>query len=205
MMRYKAIGFDYGGVIGGLNSSGKRFNEKVCELLSISKDEYETTYYSLNHKIQLGEIDSRAEFWKIFLEVLGKSEKLDELLDFENESAKHHRTIEPEMVSLVDKIRRQGYKTGLFSNTTLEGGENMRNQGLDKHFDVFLISSEIKLMKPDPKGFKLLADKLGVQLSELIYVDDAEKSLSTADECGFTPILFTTKEALIEELSRLGI
>ena len=204
-MRYKAVGFDYGGVIGGINSTGERFDEKVCNLLSISKETYDTTYYQLNHKINLGDIDSRAEFWKIFLEALGKSEKLDELLVLENESTKYHQTIDLDMVDLIDKIHRLGYKTGLFSNTTLEGGNNMRKQGLDKHFDAFQISAEIKIMKPNPDGFKYFANQLGVELKELIFVDDAEKSLSTAKECGFTPILFTTKEKLIQQLCSLGI
>ena len=109
------------------------------------------------------------------------------------------------MVQLVDEIRAAGYKTGLLSNTTLEGGADMRRQGLDQHFDVFHISAETKLMKPQPAAFKHFADDLGVELAELIFIDDAEKSLSTAAECGFTPIFFKGRAELREQLQEIGI
>lgn len=81
----------------------------------------------------------------------------------------------------------------------------MRRQGLEKHFDVFQISAETKLMKPQPEAFRHFAEALGVSVTELVFVDDAEKSLSTATECGFTSILFTGKEDLIGQLQSFGI
>ncbi|TAH33439.1 HAD family hydrolase [Candidatus Saccharibacteria bacterium] len=204
-MKYKAIGFDYGGVIGGVNAIGTNFKQQVCELLDIDGDTYSNVYFAINHKINLGEIATWREFWTIFLEKTGKPERLEALMAVNDEAAKNLQIIDSKMPVLIDTLRELGFKTGLLSNTTVEGGEDMRAQGLDKHFDVFHISAETKLMKPDPEAFKRLTDDLGVKLDELIFIDDAEKSLSTAKECGFTPILFRDFDDLVRQLRGLTI
>jgi HAD superfamily hydrolase (TIGR01509 family) len=204
-MNYKAVGFDYGGVIGGVGTTGGAFTEKACKLLGVDKEQYRVIYFSLNSKINLGEITSWREFWALFLEKLGQPEQLEGLMKLSDETQKHLRKIEPVMVELVDEVRAAGYKTGLLSNTTLEGGADMRQQGLDRHFDVFDISAETKLMKPQPEAFKHFADDLGVGMTELIFIDDAEKSLSTAKECGFTPILFKSPDEIRKQLQSFGI
>ncbi len=81
----------------------------------------------------------------------------------------------------------------------------MREKGLDKHFDVFHISAETALVKPEPDAFKHLANELGVEIKELVYIDDSEKSLSTSKECGFTPVLFESYEQLVNDLTRLDV
>lgn len=50
-----------------------------------------------------------------------------------------------------------------------------------------------------------LFDKLGVAPEELIFVDDAEKSLEKAPEIGFTPILFNNTKELKGKLVELGV
>ena len=204
-MIYKAIGFDYGGVIGGVTTGGRDFNARVIELLGIDEDTYKRVYHSLNHMINLGEVTTWREFWTIFLEEVGKPEKLNELMIVNDESINNLSVIDPRMLPLIDKLRSSGYKVGLLSNTTTEGGSDMRRQGIDSHFDVFHISVETQLMKPDPNAFKNLANDMGVGTDELIFIDDSVKSLSTAEECGYTPVLFENYLQLVERLGQLGV
>jgi beta-phosphoglucomutase-like phosphatase (HAD superfamily) len=60
-------------------------------------------------------------------------------------------------------------------------------------------------MKPEPIVFQELAKALGVEVSELVYIDDAEKSLSTAEQVGYQPILYTGYVDLLERLRELDI
>lgn len=109
------------------------------------------------------------------------------------------------VVGLVDKLKENGYKVGLLSNNTLEYGQDIRATGLDKHFDVFHISAETGDVKPEPKSFIRLSEDLGVNPTELIFVDDSQKSLSTSGEVGFTPLLYDNLEQCLDELKTLGI
>ncbi len=204
-MTYKAIGFDYDGVIGGVKHIGGSFTGRVCQLLGIDEATYKELYFSLNHKINLGEVDNWREFWQIFLDRLGRPEMLEQLSALNEEAFKYLMDIDPAMLELIDTLRHNGYKVGLLSNATLENGRQMRAVGLDRHFDAFYISAEIKLMKPDPAAFQKLAQSLEVDMNELIFVDDAEKSLSTAKICGFTPILFIDHPSLVNQLQELNI
>jgi hypothetical protein len=39
----------------------------------------------------------------------------------------------------------------------------------------------------------------------MIFIDDSERSLSTAEQCGYTPILFTGYDELVEQLNSLHV
>ncbi len=204
-MKYRAIGFDYGGVIGAGGMSGPNFNKRVCQLLDITKERYQEVYFSLNHLINLGEVSTWREFWQIFLEKLGKPEQLEELMAISDEYSRKLLIINQKIVNLVDELKTKGYKTGLLSNNQVENGKALREMGLDKHFDIFHISAETKFMKPSPEAFSYFAEALDVKLQELIFIDDAPKSLSTAEQCGFTPILFESYDKLTTQLRELGV
>lgn len=205
MNKYKAIGFDYGGVIGGVGSMGLNFTKRITEILGTDEQTYKDVYFSINYLINTGEIPTWREFWTVFLDKFGRPDKLEEVMTLSNKSGKLLEVVDDRMLQLVDELREKGFKTGLLSNTTKEAGTSMRANEVDRHFDTFHISAETKIMKPNPKAFQHLAEELGIEMRELIFVDDAEKSLSTAGECGFTPILFTSYEKLREKFKELRI
>lgn len=204
-MSIKAVGFDYGGVIGGVGSNGLNFTRQICEILGVDEPTYKDVYFGMNYKINTGEIESWHEFWKLFVDKIGKPEKYDAVVNLSNEADKHLQVIDEKMLGLADRLRTVGYKVGLLSNNTVENAKKMRHQSIDKHFDVFHISAETKLMKPSPQAFEYLAEELGVRPNEMAFIDDAEKSLSTADEVGFKPVLFESYDKLEEQLTKLGV
>lgn len=204
-MRYQAIGFDYGGVIGGVHMGGPKFKAQVCTLLNISDDEYSAAYFSLNHKIVLGELTSWRAFWTLFLDMLNQSDQLENLMALNEAVEQQLHIIDTHMVALVDRLRGLGYKTGLLSNTTLEGGYDMRQQKLDAHFDVFHISAETKRMKPHLEAYAYFISQLGIAPEQLIFIDDSSKMLSAAAVCGFTPLLFKNYQELVADLESLKV
>ena len=199
-MKYKAIGFDYGVVINGL--PGILFNRQFCELVGITDDQYRDTYFTHNKKVNRGEI-TWEELWHLVLADLHKPEKLKDVMALQDEFFK--ADINMPILELIDELRLQGYKTGLLSNNTSETAAEMRRQGIDMHFDVFHVSGETGLVKPEPEAFLHLAEALDVDIKELIFIDDANKSLETAEQCGFTPILFESYEQLHEQLTQMNV
>lgn len=205
MSTIRAIGFDFGGVIGGVGTTGGNFNQQICATLDIDEATYKNVYFGMNHLINTGEIKSWHEFWKLFLDKLNKPDKYQAVMNLSDEAEKHLEIIDQSMLALVTTLRENGYKVGLLSNTTLAHGKKLRAAGLSDYFDAFRISAETKLMKPDPKAFNDLATALGIDIHEMAFVDDAEKSLSTAKETGFIPVLFTGRETLKAQLTELGV
>ena len=198
-MNYKAIGFDWGGVLNG--KPGTVFGQKVAELLGITYEQYLEAYFHHNKKINRGEITEQ-ELWSLVLAELGHPDMVQEVMKISQEF--NVDSLNKDVLGLVDKLHATGYKLGLLSNNTHEKAALMREKGLEKHFDVFHVSAETGFVKPDPEAFQHFAKELGITLSELIFIDDAKKSLSTAQECGFTPILFESYDQLVTDLTRLS-
>lgn len=205
MRQIKAVGFDFTGVIGGIHASFAEYVEKLCRILDVTQDEYHTVYFSINKLINTGQVKSWHEFAPILLEKLGRKAKLREYLKAVDSMAEQQKYVNPQMIDLVDHLRRRGYKTGLLSNATAQTGQILREAGVDSHFDTFIISAEVGLQKPDPELFRLFSSQLGVVLEELVFIDDAETSLKTAADCGFTPILFRGYDQLTRDLKSLQI
>ncbi|MDP2946922.1 MAG: HAD-IA family hydrolase [Nanoarchaeota archaeon] len=197
-MNYKAVGFDWNGVVFG--DPGSVFSNDVANLAGVTLAEYKRVYFNHNHLINK-EGTSLKDFWAIVLKDLGVSDKLLDVLNYIKNKPKGK--INEGVVDIIVKLKNTGLKLGLVSNETLEGGEKIRQMDVAKYFDVILISAEVGLMKPQKEMFELLINKLSINPGELIFVDDAEKSLVGATEIGFTPLLYTNPLDLAVKISEL--
>ncbi len=203
MKKYKAIGFDWGGVLNG--RPGQFFAQTVADALGVTREEFQNAYFLHNQKVNRGEV-SWQQLWALVLTELGhpnEQEYVERILQISEDANKDN--LNEDMLKLVDTLRASGYKGGLLSNNTAEKAAFMRDRNLHKRFDAFDISVETGLVKPDPEAFKHLANGLGVDITELIFVDDTPKSLSTAEETGYTPILFDSYDQLVHDLCGFGV
>jgi len=197
---FKAIGFDYGGVIAGI--PGPEFNKKVTDLLGVTRETFHDVYFEFNHLMNNNILSSK-DFWKKITEELGVSEKYDSLIKFIENLPRHE--LNEQVINLVDRLRAGGYKVGLLSNNDIAAANRFRETGLISHFDAVVVSAEIGYSKPHPKAFEIFIERLGVTADELIYIDDTERSLANAQTIGFYPILFTDYESLLHDLKSLEI
>ena len=199
-MSFKAIGFDYGGVIAGI--PGPEFNKRVTALLGVTQETFHDVYFEFNHLVN-NNILSWKDFWEKVTEELGVSEKYDSLIKFIEELPRHE--LNEQVLNLVDRLKAGGYKVGLLSNNDIAAANRFQETGLTNHFDAVVVSAEIGYSKPHPKAFEIFIERLGVTAGELIYIDDTERSLANAKAIGFHPILFTDYESLLHNLKSLGI
>jgi HAD superfamily hydrolase (TIGR01509 family) len=58
-------------------------------------------------------------------------------------------------------------------------------------------------MKPDPAAFEITLERLSVAPEEAVFIDDTMRHVKAAQEVGLHAILFTTAEALVDELDSL--
>lgn len=199
-MTYKAIGFDWGGVLNG--RPGKYFGMGLAELLDITEEQFKDAYFAHNKEFNQGLI-TLEELWIRVLADAGRTDRLEDTLRYVGNSS--YDSPNEDVIALVDSLRSHGYKTALLSNNTVAKGEQLRTEGFDRHFDVFHISAETGIAKPEPQAFINLANDLEVEPSEMIFIDDTPKSLASSNEVGFTPVLFEDYEQLVAELQKLGV
>ncbi len=200
-MKYKAIGFDYGGVLVGEPAGG--FREEVTELLDISVDKYKSLYFEHYKEMNRGGM-TWEQLWSTILNELEQSDKLPSIMKISERYFPAERETDPLILSLIESLKDKGYKTGILSNNSKENAEVMRRD-FASYFDVIHVSAETGFVKPEPAAFRHFADALGVELTGLVFIDDAENSLKTARECGFQDILFTDYAHLKSSLKKLDI
>jgi epoxide hydrolase-like predicted phosphatase len=105
------------------------------------------------------------------------------------------------MVDAVRRVKDAGVPTGLISNSW--GGASYDRVEVDGLFDAVVISGEVGLHKPEPEIFRLGAERLGVEPSECVFVDDLRENCDGAEAVGMTAILHRGADGTIPELERL--
>jgi 2-haloacid dehalogenase len=74
-----------------------------------------------------------------------------------------------------------------------------------KWFKGVMLSGEVKLLKPDPRIFKLFLETFAIDPALTVYIDDRGPNVEAAMAFGMHGILFTDAAALRTELIGLGL
>ena len=115
-------------------------------------------------------------------------------------------TLNPAAVDVLARVKAAGIKVLLLSNTDSERFGFVRRRfpelGL---FDGFVLSYEIKLLKPDPAIYRAAARLAGCALAECVFIDDMEENVRGAIETGLAGVHYRPETDLAAELKNLGL
>jgi epoxide hydrolase-like predicted phosphatase len=106
-----------------------------------------------------------------------------------------------QMLAAVERARAQGVTTGLISNSW--GTRRYDRQLLAKLFDGVVISGEEGIRKPTPAIYELAAERIGLEPTECVFVDDLPFNLAPAAELGMATVHHISPPETIAELERL--
>lgn len=103
--------------------------------------------------------------------------------------------VRPVMLDEVRRLRREGYTVAACTNNwaPFEGP-------LPGEFDVFVESVVEGTRKPEPEMYLLVVERMGLQPSELVMLDDLGVNLKPARAMGMATIKVETPEQAIGEL-----
>ena len=66
-----------------------------------------------------------------------------------------------------------------------------------------MISYQIHHVKPEPEIYQYLLDKYDLKAEDCLFFDDREDNVEAARKLGFSGIVVTGEEQLLEELQKL--
>lgn len=112
--------------------------------------------------------------------------------------------LRPWMLEIVAVLRQSGYSVGILSDQTQWLDELDERDHFFAEFDVVLNSYHLGRGKKDPQVFDEIAERLGVQPSEILFIDDNVGNIERAGSRGLRTILFRDKDSFIREIERLG-
>ncbi|HSX45206.1 MAG TPA: HAD-IA family hydrolase [Candidatus Saccharimonadales bacterium] len=109
--------------------------------------------------------------------------------------------------SLLDYIKklRPKFKTAMLSNIDRDFLAKIFNKShpKDEYFDFAAASSEIGYTKPDPEAYQIVCQKLGVEPSECVFIDDMKSLADGARAVGMQVIVYHDFEQMKNELEPL--
>jgi len=125
--------------------------------------------------------------------------------EFGDYFAKIFAPIDP-MITLHAAVRQAGYRTYIFSNTNDLAVEHVRQDyPFFQHFDGYILSYEVKAMKPHAPIYEAMELMCGQRGADLVYIDDRAENVAGGAARGWRAILHETPEATRAKLAEWGI
>jgi len=112
----------------------------------------------------------------------------------------------PLMIDIQATLRKRGVPTYIFSNTNdLAIVHIRRNFPFFANFDGYILSYEVKAMKPDPKIYEALEQMARKRGAEILYLDDRQENVDAGEARGWQVILQETPEKSRAALEKFGL
>jgi epoxide hydrolase-like predicted phosphatase len=104
------------------------------------------------------------------------------------------------VIRAVRALHDSGVRTALVSNSW--GPRGYPAELLSELFDAVILSGEVALRKPDPEIYRLGANRIDLDPSECVFVDDLPANLEPAARLGMATVHHTDPERTVAELGR---
>lgn len=107
---------------------------------------------------------------------------------------------------LVKELKDNGYNIYLLSNASLNQKNYWPRIPGSEFFDGVVVSSYVKLVKPQPEIYKYTLDKFSLKADECVFIDDAPINIEAAIYSGLHGIVFHGDfKEVREKLIKLGV
>lgn len=107
---------------------------------------------------------------------------------------------------LVKELSEKGYGLYLFTNAAPSHHQYFPGYRAAEFFrDRIMLSSDYKIMKPDPAFFETGLKKFGLKPEECVFTDDNALNTETAERLGIQSFVFFNTEKLRTDFRSIGI
>lgn len=96
--------------------------------------------------------------------------------------------LEKENVLALQKLKQAGHTLGIVTNGPQRQHDVIKNTGLDKLVDAWVVSDTAGVSKPDPRIAELLAERLGIELQNGYVIGDSIADVELAKNISFESI-----------------
>lgn len=116
--------------------------------------------------------------------------------------------LDNELADIILKLKNKGFKTVLLSNANASFFERKIYTTYPEFKDLFddiIISSDIKMVKPDPDIYLHTLNKINSKPEESLFIDDSKTNVDGAINIGINGYLYTDSNLFAEYIKSLGI
>ncbi len=199
MGKIDSVIFDWGGVL--IDDPAPDLMRYCAQALTVSKDDYIKAHNKFAADFQKGLISEDAFWERICGELKVPKPKVPSLWADAFKAAYVPRE---DMFSLAARLRKNGCKTALLSNTEAPAMQYFYQLQYDM-FDVLVFSCAEGTRKPEREIYELIVRRLGSRAGQSVFIDDKPEYINGAKEAGLNTILFENISRLKNALAELGV
>jgi len=196
-MRYKAIFFDWGGVIA--RDPGNDFLEVMLKRLGATQDQADHIFATYKIRFMRGHI-SEAEYWEALRKEYGL--KIHPSISEEFKKWKGLE-VDQTILDLARQAKAMGIKIGVLSNIFEPTYNVIKQAGYYDMFDEVVASCKVGYAKPEEAIYRIALERMQVKAEESVFIDDKLRCLEPAQKLGFTTIHAENHEQLARDLTAL--
>ena len=197
-MTIKAAIWDFSGVI--LQPLVADPHAYIASELGVPAEEIRKYFDGVrNFRLDLGE-ESEQDFYMRMIKELGLS--ADDRIVFEDYLFDLYE-VNRELIDFI-KQSRPKIKPALCSNFSGTLRPLIRDKyKIENLFDVIVVSSEVKMLKPQAEIYQLTLQQLGVTPQEALFIDDQEKNVEGAEVVGMRGIIYKNTAQTLPQIKKI--
>jgi len=178
----KAVIFDMDGVL--IDAREWHFlalNQVLKPLgIAISEKDHIEKYDGLSTKVKLDMLTAEVGLPLELHEIINKV-KQDRTLRIANQFC--YPNIRHQI--LLSRLRVENFKIGLVTNSVRETTEFMlKRANVFDFLDIVITNEDVRNAKPDPEGYKLCCERLGLRPEEVLVIEDGGYGIQAAEQAG---------------------
>jgi putative hydrolase of the HAD superfamily len=199
MMRIspQAVIFDYGNVLS--QSQPAADVQALANILNVPIPRFAEIYWQFRVPYDAAALDPIA-YWNTVARAASRTltpDQISALIEIDSRSWSHPAPVTPQWAR---DLRAAGLRTAILSNMPAPVRDYILRCAWLPAFDVRVFSCEAGLCKPEPEIYRNCLSELGVQPSEVLFIDDREPNVRAAEALGLHAVLFTDPAGAAREI-----
>jgi putative hydrolase of the HAD superfamily len=197
----RTVVFDYGEVISRSPSAEDR-----AALLAVSGCESQPFWDSYwRHRDGLDQgTTSVVEYWSYVAGDVGATWSASKVHELWVADFRSWWSLEPGTLDLIERLHDGGTRLAILSNAGFDFASGFRFSPLGQFFERVFVSAEMDAIKPDPAIYREVAHELGIELTEMVFIDNKSINTDAAAALGVTVHHFTGVDGLAAFLQELA-
>lgn len=196
-MKFEAVIFDFfGTLVGDFGSSGGQMYREMAAALRVPYERFVALWSQTLEMRIVGafeSVEANIEYVLSAMDEHAGAEQICKAVEIRMKYIKQALQPRPYAVDTLAELKKQGYKTGLISNASIEIPILWEETAFANLIDTPVFSSRARLRKPDGRIYRLACERLALRPESCLYVGDGEDhELAGAANVGLFPVLIRT-------------
>jgi putative hydrolase of the HAD superfamily len=197
----RVVVFDYGEVISVSPSEADR--EVLVATSGADPESFWASYWNHRDDLDQGRVDVPG-YWARIAAETGSVWSASTVYALWVADFRSWISVEPGTIDLIASLHAGGTRIALLSNAGFDFAAPFRYSPMGQYFERMFISAEMDNVKPDHAIYREVAGNLGIELAQMVFIDNKKVNTDAAAELGATVHHFEGVDGLRDFLVSLA-